>query len=460
MPAQAAVFLWSALQARQRFFVDYGLTEYLADFLLNVGAILLATTLYSSAPIILNLLIISPALFLSLLRPKTTRQKRPHKPDLAKRSKHASMGGGADDLDPLPVRPFITAYRAAMMIITCLAILAVDFKIFPRRFAKVETWGTSLMDLGVGSFVFSAGVVSTRPILKGRLTSRAINLSSRLYSSAKHSLPLFALGFIRIYSVKGLEFPEHVTEYGTHWNFFFTLAFLPPSIALIDSLTVIMSSRALLSLLLGGVYQVFLETTRLKAFILTAPRTDLFNQNREGIFSYFGYLAIFLAGQDVGFFTLPREPNRNQLLLRLAGVSTIWILLFHLSTSFSYGLDLQVSRRLANLPYILWVAAFNCTQLTLFCLIESWSFPEVHRATNKSTEKDAVKLATSKIMRAFNRNGLAIFLLANPLTGMVNKTFNTLTMSRKGSMCVLLSYSILLTVLAVVLDRCNISIKL
>lgn len=436
------------------------MTEYLADFLLNVGAILLATTLYSSAPIILNLLIILPALFLSLLRPKTTRQKKTHKPDLAKISKHVPTEGGADDLDPLPVRPFITAYRAAMMIITCLAILAVDFNIFPRRFAKVETWGTSLMDLGVGSFVFSAGVVSARPILKDRLAGRATGLSSRLYSSAKHSLPLFALGFIRIYSVKGLEFPEHVTEYGIHWNFFFTLAFLPPSTALIESLTVIIPSPALLSLLLGGIYQVFLETTRLKAFILTAPRTDLFSQNREGIFSYFGYLAIFLAGQDAGFFILPREPNRNRLLLRLAGVSTIWILLFHFSTSFSNGLDLRVSRRLANLPYILWVAAFNCTQLTLFCLIETWSFPEVHRATNKSTEKAAAKHATSKIMRAFNRNGLAIFLLANPLTGMVNKTFNTLTMSRKGSMCVLLSYAILLTALAVVLDRCNISIKL
>lgn len=436
------------------------MTEYLADFLLNVGAILLATTLYSSAPIILNLLIISPALLLSLLPTKTTRQKRLHKPDLAKRSKNTLTDGEADELDPLPVRPFITAYRAAMMIITCLAILAVDFKIFPRRFAKAETWGTSLMDLGVGSFVFSAGVVSARPILKGRRAGRATGLSSRLYSSAKHSLPLFALGLIRIYSVKGLELAEHVTEYGVHWNFYFTLAFLPPSIALIESLAAIMPSPALLSLLLGGIYQVFLETTRLKAFILTAPRTDLFSQNREGIFSYFGYLAIFLAGQDAGFFILPRETSRNHLLLRLAGASTIWILFFHLSTSFSYGLNLRVSRRLANLPYILWVAAFNCTQITLFCLIETWSFPEVHRATNKATEQDAAKRATSKIMRAFNRNGLAIFLLANPLTGMVNMTFNTLTMSREGSMCVLLSYSILLTALAVVLDRCNISMKL
>ena len=357
------------------------------------------------------------------------------------------------------------------MIITCLAILAVDFKIFPRRFAKVETWGTSLMDMGVGSFVFSAGLVSARPILKDRLTGRTTKLRMRLYVSGKHSLPLFILGLVRVYSVKGLDLAEHVTEFGVHWNFFFTLALLPPSMALIDSLTAIAPSTALLSLILGGYYQLILEYTNLKAFILTSERTGLLRQNREGLFSFFGYLAIFLAGQATGFDVLPRQSGngsrirsaftqRRRLLTRLTSASVLWTLIFFLTTSYNYGLNLRVSRRLANLPYVLWVAAFNCTQLTCFCAIETWAFPKVYKAPDKTSESKETEKATSKVLWAFNRNGLAIFLLANPLTGFVILTVDTLTISRERAMGVLLAYSVLLTVVAVALDRWNITIKL
>jgi phosphatidylinositol glycan class W len=50
-----------------------------------------------------------------------------------------------------PQQPFLSVYRAHMMIMTVVAILAVDFPIFPREFGKCEDWGTSLVSRPVVS---------------------------------------------------------------------------------------------------------------------------------------------------------------------------------------------------------------------------------------------------------------------------------------------------------------------
>ena len=359
-----------------------------------------------------------------------------------------------------------------MLVITCLAILAVDFKVFPRRFAKVENWGTSLMDVGVGSFVFAAGVVSARPVLKASLEKDAPGMLGKLAISVKHALPLLVLGFIRLYSVKGLDYAEHVTEYGVHWNFFFTLGLLPPFVSLFHSLSgTSPTTVAFFSLLLGSAYQSLLECTNLKEYILTAPRIDLLSQNREGVFSFSGYLAIFLAGQALGLHILSRhatggsDPSeafaqRTRILVTLMIWSLLWGGLFSLTTSYQYGLNLKVSRRLANLPYFLWVATFNCAQLTLFCLIETCCFPGLSKAATGSVERKESARATPRVLRAYNKNGLAIFLVANLLTGLINLTIDTLRMSLLQAMGILLTYTAVLTSLALGLDYWDISIKL
>jgi phosphatidylinositol glycan class W len=456
--SKAALILWSALQSRQSFFRPYTPLSFTIDFLLNVCGILLAITLYSSTPLLLNGLLLAPILLIYAL-PHHAPSKRPKVPPKQKE---------AEPENPLPKKPFLTIYRGAMLVVTCLGILAVDFRIFPRRFAKVENWGTSLMDLGVGSFVFSAGVVAARPILKEQIAGTHTGLGTRLYKSIRHSLPLLVLGFIRLWSVKGLDYAEHVSEYGVHWNFFFTLGFLPPFLALFQSAFKYIPSYAGLAVLLGAAYQVALEYTNLKAFILTAPRTDLFSQNREGIFSFFGYLAIFLAGQSTGMFVIPRRltsstsgyEQRKRLLLTLGAWSLVWTGLFWGTTNYKYGLSLSVSRRLANLPYILWITAFNCAQIAAFCLIETIFFPGVYKASGEKQEKEAYEVATSRVLEGYNRNGLFIFLVANLGTGLVNMTIKTLDVRGEAAVGILVLYGFLLTVLAVVLDIYNVSIKM
>jgi phosphatidylinositol glycan class W len=460
------VLLWSVLQARQAFFKPYSALGYVVDFLLNVGAMLLAITLYSGSPVLLDTLLLAAALFVFALPPNLSgRRKKPKLPPQAQSAAAASSAA----LDVLSTKPFLTTYRAFMMIVTALGILAVDFRIFPRRFAKVETWGTSLMDVGVGSFVFSAGIVASRPVLKERAAGRSTPLSRRLLVSFRHSTPLLALGVIRLLSVKGLDYAEHVSEYGVHWNFFFTLGFLPPFVALFQSALKVIPSYAGLAILLAVLYQVALESTSLKAFMLSAPRTDLISMNREGIFSFWGYLAIFLAGQDTGMFVLPRTLNpkstssagsqRTTLLLTMAVWCVVWMGLYFFCTDYRFGAGLTVSRRLANLPYMLWVVAFNAVQLFAFCLVDTVCFPAFYNAHGSRAEREAYETATSRVMRAFNRNGLAIFLVANLLTGLVNLTVPTLDVGPMVAMAILVGYAAVLTVAAVVLDLYDISIK-
>lgn len=118
--------------------------------------------------------------------------------------------------------PPLTTYRAHMLLLTILGILAVDFPVFPRALAKTETFGVSLvsashltsllslinpkMDLGVGSFVFSQGVVSAIPLLKdpSYLTAPMV---PKILSVLRKSLPIIFLGLVRVLFVKGTEYP-------------------------------------------------------------------------------------------------------------------------------------------------------------------------------------------------------------------------------------------------------------
>lgn len=357
------------------------------------------------------------------------------------------------------------------MIITCVAILAVDFRVFPRRYAKAENWGTSLMDLGVGSFVFSGGAVSARSLLKGRNNqARRTPLLQRFMASTRHSIPLLVLGLIRLYSVKGLDYAEHVTEYGVHWNFFFTLGLMAPFVEIFDALATFIPSYEVLALGIAVLYQVALESTDLKWYIMVSPRgPGLLSKNREGVFSFLGYLAIFLAGRAIGTRIMPRgtstsktpQQARKSVLVSLGVQALAWTALFVLNSTYAggYGANIPVSRRLANMPYVLWVCAFNNAQLFLFCLIETVFFPVV-RTPSKEGEAERTSFATSQIMTAFNKNGLAIFLLANLLTGAVNLSIPTLDVNTLQAMVVLVGYAAVLTGVALGLDKANIKLTI
>lgn len=506
--AASAVLLWTALSKQQLIGwpSDTSFITYAIDFLLNVCAILFAFTIYSSVPLFLNLALVVPAV-IALLLPTQQRPKRPAK--ASKQPRADATNGQKTKPGDLIVRPFLTNYRGAMLIATILAILAVDFPIFPRRFAKVETWGTSLMDLGVGSFVFSNGIVSARTVIREQQNGRKGNVLGRLVVACRHSVPLFVLGIVRLVSVKNLEYAEHVTEYGVHWNFFFTLGLLPPFVESVDSLlaairgsTATSASRRrsirydVVALLIALVYEVVLNNTGLLSFILIAPRTpdsDLLTKNREGVFSFFGYLAVFLSGRSTGTLVCQFQDasnageherkskksvpiteqeaksvsvERRQVILPALLIRAVIFATFYFVTTSVYAANLTVSRRLANMSYVLWVLAYNNAQLVLFALTEELGLKFVFSRTIEAEperywrEIVQAREVASPVMQAFNKNGLAIFLVANLGTGVVNLTINTLDMSNVGAMWVLMAYAGILTAVAVSLHRSGVQIKL
>lgn len=439
------------------------------DFILNCMTILLSITLYSNSTNTLHLLILAPGILAAVASRWGQKDRKKSRTKIPR-----NANGIKKQL--LVKKPFITAYRSHMLVITNFAILAVDFKMFPRRFAKVETWGTSLMDLGVGSFVFSMGLASSRAIIKQRFDSskstdykfKLSQYASLIMKNTIKALPVLALGLIRLVSVKTLEYQEHVTEYGIHWNFFITLGLLPIFFGILDPILNFIP-RFIVALTICIGYEVLMVKTDLMAFILRSDNRmeSLVTMNKEGIFSFIGYFSIFIFGQSFGSFVLTGFKTPNNLFGMCSyqhykksgakpGIFTVTTTQgLVIATIFTHALFWYVqeayfvssiSRRLANLPYVLWVVSYNSTLLLGYNVIESVvTKPEV---------------ADSKILNAFNSNGLLSFLLGNLLTGLINMTINTLSCNAPVTFAILVTYGLVLSIIAVALDRYHIYIKL
>lgn len=176
------------------------------------------------------------------------------------------------------------------------------------------------MDLGVGSFVFSLGVISALPLL--RSTDRRPFLSA-VWSSAKRSGGVIALGLVRVIMVKGVDYPVRCNSapfsfhalrrnfprntfqnmvctgiFSLQWASCQCLA-LHWSISRLASTSTpwLSSSRSVSDQCLkelavrhthqfrSVVHQILLSRTSLQQWTLHAARSSLLSQNKEGLVS-------------------------------------------------------------------------------------------------------------------------------------------------------------------------------
>lgn len=330
------------------------------------------------------------------------------------------------------IRANISSYRVSMMLVTCFCILAVDFKIFPRRYAKTETYGTGLMDLGVGSFVLVNSLVSRQ--------ARGIS-NMTLRNALCSTSPLIFLGFARLISTRSVDYQVHIGEYGVHWNFFFTLA----AVSILTSIVSVAPNHCgiLGSLILIG-YQLFLSRGLNKYLLSERRGTDMINQNKEGIFSIFGYWGLYLVGVRIGSY-LFFDDNVDAMLRNNKWTRTkVWslCLFFWLTTFFLDWQVERVSRRTCNLAYVSLVLAINLQVLAILMLSDYVPGGKV-----------------SAMEEAFNRNLLGSFLLANILTGLVNLSIDTLLVPPISALAILFAYGFILSFAVGFADFLGIKLK-
>ena len=250
------------------------------------------------------------------------------------------------------------------------------------------------------------------------------------------SLPIVAIGMIRLLTNKGLEYHEHVSEYGVHWNFFFTLAVVTVASTLIRfdrvNANVDFKSGSVLPWTLLGLYQISLSLYGIQNYIEDGERRctrdtsalcDFFAANREGILGCIGYLSMYLISEEIAQYCIwsadvEVPTQRGKRLLICCGL--LWAFHWLLTTV----LDIEVSRRSTNATFILWTMAHNVTILML-----TWA--AFYLADGS---------AVSPIFDAVNRHGLIVFILANLMTGLVNLSINTLTVADSQALGVIFAY--------------------
>ena len=133
---QASVSLYAAIQTRLQPTRPLG---FLPSWLLLVLPLLLSMTLFANKPTILLVLLSIPSgLLLYFPKPESGTLFPLRQPPVSP----ASPSRNPVLIPPLPA---LTTYRAHMMLMTVLAILAVDFPVFPRSLVKCETFGVSLV---------------------------------------------------------------------------------------------------------------------------------------------------------------------------------------------------------------------------------------------------------------------------------------------------------------------------
>jgi phosphatidylinositol glycan class W len=168
------------------------------------GPMILSTTVWSSVPwLVFGVVMTSALIAILIVRQSSALTLR--KPEVNKVA-YSKL-------------TIYTNLKCNVIASTIALILAVDFSVFPRQFAKTERFGLGIMDVGAILFVIINSMVSIEI-----RDAKSVRGGSALIQTCRSCWSIVLIGLLRMITVKALDYQESVTEYGVHLNFFLLLA--------------------------------------------------------------------------------------------------------------------------------------------------------------------------------------------------------------------------------------------
>lgn len=270
---------------------------------------------------------------------------------------------------------------------------------------------------------------------------------------------------------------EHVTEYGSQWNFFVTLCCVWLVADVVH--TYIFTARPesspgllqvpLLSLAIMACHQYSLSYGDLTSYILQADRSTSFMvANREGIRSLFGYAPMYLLSEwfSARYFFFSRGSasgncdrsstgkaansqvgrQMRALLIASAMCGTGWLA----STALQ-----RTSRRLANMPFVLMLLCLASLMLAALLAVDTLGNYLWSNLFTRQRRGDSSSRPRSPTLEMMSRHQLVVFMIANLLTGAVNMSMKTLHVPDVQAFWIIYFYMCVVVVLGWAFDQHN-----
>ncbi|PAA50483.1 hypothetical protein BOX15_Mlig031652g1 [Macrostomum lignano] len=310
------------------------------------------------------------------------------------------------------------------------------------------------MDVGIGCFVICIGSLGPTA---NQLIDR-VDKALALRKAALQSIILTVCGLIktllvvlsiRIYSI---EYDESWTEYGVHWNAYYSLAVARGLGATLELLVLPRSLPPLAAALASAAAHELLLAGGLAELVL-APgqpqshnRSNLIGQNREGLASIPGLVTLYFCGLQLGRWMKPTESgSKFAVPVRLLALMVAAAAVRPLTMASDGFWLLPESRRLMNPAYCGWLLAFSCFNLGgVWLVLEAADRLRVMAEPRDSCDSTAGAAETRRTpihLQEVDSTGLLYFLISNLLTGLFNLLLSRLFPNREsldGAPCFLI----------------------